>query len=62
MILVDRIKKKFVKHGEQFTVGSNTYRGVFQALNPGAMNTYLDDVEQMGVVRPGLMLVTQGDA
>ena len=62
MLLFDRIKRKFAKHGEQFTVGVNTYRGVFQILGSGTMNSYLDDVEQMGVTKPGLMLVTQGDA
>jgi len=62
VLLFDRIKKKFAKHGEQFTVGSNTYRGVFSVLNSGMMSSYLDDVERMDVTRPGLLLVTQGDA
>jgi hypothetical protein len=62
VLLFDRIKKKFARHGEQFTVGANTYRGVFSVLNSGTMSSYLDDVEKMGVTRPGLLLVTQGDA
>jgi hypothetical protein len=62
MLFLQRIKKKLAKHGEQFTVGGNTYRGVFQVLSSGTMSTYLDDVERMGVVRPGLLLVAQGDA
>ena len=62
MPFLQRFKKKLAKHGEQFTVGGNTYRGVFQMLSSGTMSTYLDDVERMGVIRPGLLLVTQGDA
>jgi hypothetical protein len=62
MPFLQRIKKKLTKHGEQFTVGGNTYRGIFQVLGSGTMSTYLDDIERMGVVRPGLLLVTQADA
>ena len=62
MLMFDRIKNKLAKHGEEFTVGANTYHGVFAILNSGTMNSYLDDVEQMGVARPGLMLVTDGEA
>jgi len=62
MVIADRILKKLDKIGEQFTVNSNTYRGVFKILDTGTMRTYLDDVEVMGVVRPGLLLVTKADA
>ncbi|MCL5105529.1 MAG: hypothetical protein M1133_15650 [Armatimonadetes bacterium] len=62
MSFLSRVIKKFGSYGEQFTVGSNTYRGVFRPLDSGTMNTYLDDVEKMGVVKPGLVLTTQGDA
>ncbi len=62
MLLFDRVKKKFARHGEQFVIGQTTYRGVFSVLGTGMMHAYLDDVELMGVTRPGLMLVTQGDA
>lgn len=57
-----RFKKKLEKAGEQFTVNGNTYRGIFRILDSGTMRTYLDDVETMAVVRPGLLLVTQSDA
>ncbi len=50
------------KTGEEFTVGANTYRGVFRVLDTGTMRSYLDDMESMGVTRPGLLLVTEGDA
>ena len=62
MPFLERIKKKLGIAGEQFTVGSNTYRGVFRVLDVGTMRSYLDDVEAMGVVRPGLLLVTDADA
>ncbi len=62
MRIVDRINRKLATHGEQFTVGTNTYRGVFSILGTGMMHAYLDDVELMGVSRPGLLLVTRGDA
>lgn len=58
----ERIAKKLEKHGEEFTVNSNTYRGVFRILDSGTMRTYLDDVEIMAVTRPGLLLVTVPDA
>ena len=62
MLFLKRIAAKLTKLGEEFTVGANTYHGVFQVLNTGTMHNYLDDVETMGVTRPGLMLVTAGDA
>lgn len=62
MVISDRIIKKLDQIGEQFTVNGNTYCGVFKILDTGTMRTYLDDVEVMGVVRPGLLLVTRGDA
>lgn len=61
-MIVERIAKKFATAGEEFTVNSNTYRGVFRILDTGTMRNYLDDVESMGVERPGLLLVTEGDA
>lgn len=61
-MIVERIAKKLATCGEEFTVNSNTYRGVFRILDTGTMRTYLDDVESMGVVRPGLLLVTEGSA
>ena len=62
MPFAERIAKKLSRHGEQFTVGSNTYRGVFKVMDTGTMRTYFDDVEVMGITRPGLLLVTQADA
>lgn len=62
MRIAERIAKKFKKFGEAFTVNGNTYYGVFRILDSGTMRTYLDDVEVMGVVKPGLLLVTKGDA
>ncbi len=57
-----RILSKLNKYGEQFAIGSKTCRGFFRPLDAGTMRTYLDEVEVMGVVRPGLCLVTGGDA
>ena len=57
-----RIAKKLDKFGEQFTCDGNTYNGVFRILDTGTMRTYLDDVEVMGVTKPGLLLVTDPDA
>ncbi len=62
MPFLERIKKKLGIVGEQFSIGSNTYRGVFRVLDSGTMRAYLDDVEAMGVTRPGLLLVTHADA
>jgi hypothetical protein len=58
MGFLQRIKKKLGVAGEEFTIGANTYTGVFKVLDSGTMNTYLDDVERMGVTKPGLLLVT----
>ena len=61
-MLVERFQKKLSQFGEAFTVGSNTYRGIFKILDSGTLNSYLDSVEAMGVTKPGLSLVTQADA
>lgn len=62
MLLAQRIVKKFQENGEQFIVNGNTCRGVFRLLDLGTMRVYLDDVEVLGVIRPGLMLITTPDA
>jgi len=62
MGFLDRVIAGLSRAGEDFTVGSNTYRGVFRVLDTGTMRNYLDDVEVMAVTRPGLLLITQGDA
>lgn len=62
MSFFQRVLKGLSKLGEQFTVNGHTYRGAFKALDSGTMHTYLDDVEVMGVVRPGLLLIAQADA
>jgi len=62
MGFLDRIIAALRRAGEEFTVGTNTYRGIFRVLDVGTMRTYLDDVEVMGVVRPGLLLITRPDA
>jgi hypothetical protein len=62
MILAKRIAQKITKIGEQFTVGSNTYLGIFKPLDSGTARTYLNDVDIMGIVNPGLVLITQPDA
>ena len=62
MGFVSRLNRKLEQIGEQFTVGENTYRGVFRILDSGTMRSYLDDVEVMGVVKPGQLLVTEADA
>jgi len=59
MLFAERIASKLAKFGEEFTVNSETYLGVFKVLDSGTMNTYLDDVERMGVVHPALLLVTE---
>ena len=61
-MFVERIASKLEKFGEQFTCDGNTYDGIFRILDTGTMRIYLDDVEIMGVVKPGLMLVTEPDA
>jgi len=62
MPFAQRVDAKLEKIGEQFTVGANTYHGVFKILDTGTMRSYLDDVETMGVTRPGLLLVTEAGA
>lgn len=62
MILAKRILQKIAKIGEQFTVGSNTYLGIFKPLDSATARTYLNDVDIMGIVNPGLALITQPDA
>ncbi|MGQ9455084.1 MAG: hypothetical protein ACUVRS_09210 [Armatimonadota bacterium] len=61
MRLLDRLRSKLAKYGEEFTVGTNTYRGVFAVLSSSMIRAYLDDVELMGVARPALILVTGHD-
>lgn len=62
MGFLQRIKKKLGIAGEQFTVNSNTYRGVFKILDSGTMRNYLDDTEALGLTKPGLLLITDADA
>ena len=62
MGFLQRVKKKLGIAGEQFTVGGNTYHGVFKILDTGTMRTYLDDTEVLGATRPGLLLITDADA
>ncbi|MCE5322064.1 hypothetical protein LLG46_01975 [bacterium] len=62
MSFLDRVKKKLAKYGESFTVTGGTYQGIFRMLSSSTMNTYLDDIEVLGVGHPGLLLITQGDA
>ncbi len=57
MPFVERIIAKLERHGEQFSIGSKTWRGIFKILDAGSMRAYLDDVEIMGVEKPGLMLI-----
>lgn len=61
MHFIERIAKKIANFGESFTLNGVTYKGVFKLLDSGTMRTYLDDVEMMGVVHPGLLLVTGVD-
>lgn len=58
----ERISKMFEQHGESFTVKGNTCHGFFKILDSGTLNSYLDSVESMGVVKPGLALITIADA
>lgn len=62
MPVMERMVNKIAKLGEEFTVGSNTYRGVFKLLDSGTMRTYLNDTEIMGIVNPGLLLMTAPDS
>lgn len=61
-MFAERMAKKLELFGEEFTVPGGTYRGVFRVLDSGTMRSYLDDVESMGVEKPGLLLITEGDA
>ena len=58
MGFLERISGGMKRYGEAFVLSGTTYYGVFKLLDSGTMRTYLDDVESMGVVRPGLTLVT----
>jgi len=62
MFVLQRIANRLSKLGEAFTVGSNTYKGVFKPLDSGTLRTYLNDVEIMGIVNPGLLLITTPSA
>ena len=60
----DRVKAKIERYGEKikFTklggVGAIFWlMGVFQPLDTGTMNTYLDNTEVLGVARPGIKAV-----
>ncbi len=55
---LERISRGMRRSGEAFQLSGTTYYGVFKLLDSGTMRTYLDDVEAMGVTRPGLTLVT----
>lgn len=57
-----RIQGAMKRVGEEFACGGQTLRGVFRVLDPASMRSYLDDVELMGIDRPGLLLVIRGDA
>lgn len=61
-MFLERIKKKLDRFGEQFTTNGHTYRGTFKILDSSTMRNYLDDTEAMGVTKPGLLLLTRGDA
>ena len=62
VMFVERLAAKLSRAGEEFSVGGVTCRGVFRILDTGTMRNYLDDVEVMGITRPGLLLVTAADA
>lgn len=53
-----RIDTALKRIGEAFTIRGSTCLGVFKLLDSGTMRNYLDDVEVMGVTKPGLLLVT----
>ena len=40
----ERVLEKFERYGESFSVGTNTYHGVFKILDSGTLNSYLDSV------------------
>ncbi len=58
---IKRVLALFEKKGELFTLGGNSYYGVFKSLDSGTMRTYLDDIEVMAVVKPALLLVTHAN-
>ena len=62
MFVLQRIAQRVSKLGETFTVGANTYKGVFKPLDSGTLHTYLNDVEIMGIVNLGLLLITTPSA
>ncbi len=61
MHFAERIAAKIAAFGEDYILGSVTYRGIFKPLDSSTMNIYLDDVEKFGVIHPGLLLVTAPD-
>ncbi|MCE5314509.1 MAG: hypothetical protein ABFD49_08660 [Armatimonadota bacterium] len=62
MPFLERIQNKLAKYGEEYTVTGGTFLGIFKLLNSSTMSTYLDDVEEMAVSHPGLLLITEGEA
>jgi hypothetical protein len=58
---IERVLALLEKKGELFTLGANSYYGVFKPLDSGTMRTYLDDVEVMAVVKPALLLITHAN-
>lgn len=61
MRFAERIASKLTRFGEEFQIDGVAYRGIFKPLDSGTLNTYLDDVEKMGVTHPALLLVTGAD-
>ncbi len=61
MHFAGRIARKLADFGEQFTLDSTQYRGIFRPLDSGTLRIYLDDVEMMAVTHPALLLVTGPD-
>lgn len=72
-VLSDRMKARIAAAGELVyftklagidppTPDPAPVSAIVAALDIGTMRTYLDDVEVMGVVRPGLKLVLAGDS
>jgi len=66
--LADRFKDRVVNAGELLTFtklaggAAGTAYAFVYPLDSGSLNVYLDDVEKMGVVKPGLRLVLPGDS
>lgn len=65
----DRIKGKIAQVGEPlaFTklaggAGTFSVQAICQIASSGSLGSYLDDVEMMGVVHPGVMLTLSGDS